>query len=113
MINMAWHSSMCYLATPGTEHTNSQKDLPLQHYDLRTMSCVKIYFNSNLFSINLRTFRLFISKSRRIVTVYIKIFTDLPLVSSSPNSEGALSVPGIPLSLVSVVMLLASSAFSR
>ena len=35
MINMAWHSSMCYLATPATEHTNSQKDLPLQHYDLK------------------------------------------------------------------------------
>ena len=35
MINMAWHSSMCYLATSGTEHTNSQKDLPLQHYDLK------------------------------------------------------------------------------
>ena len=32
---MAWDSSICYLATPETEHTNSEEDLPLQHYDLK------------------------------------------------------------------------------
>ena len=39
----------------------------------------------------------------------------LPLVSSIPNSDGALCDPGIPLSVVFVVVLYASvsSAFSR